>query len=93
MIIDKIKRKRRIKEWLAKDYKESLEYHYAQKLKKYKFNPKEVTIWYIDVENNYIQFVSNSTYYELKDDKINKISDKDVWIKKKRYKGTKKDSR
>lgn len=93
MIIDKIKRKRRIKEWLARDYKESLEYHYARKLKKYKFDPKKVTIWYIDVENNYMQFVSNSTYYELKNDKVKKITDKDVWIKKKRYKGAKKDSK
>lgn len=93
MIIDKIKRKKRIKEWLAKDFEESLEYYYAQKLKKYKFNPKEVTIWYIDVENNYIQFVSNRQYYELRDDKINKIDQKDVWIKKIRYKDTKKDSR
>ncbi|MCX4365761.1 MAG: hypothetical protein OSJ70_08340 [Bacilli bacterium] len=93
MIINKLKRKKRIKEWLARDFEESLEYYYAQKLKKYKFNPLEVTIWYIDVENNYMQFVSHSKYYELRDDKINEIEQKDVWIKKIRYKGKKKDSR
>ncbi len=43
MIINKLKRKKRIKEWLARDFEESLEYYYAQKLKKYKFNPLEVT--------------------------------------------------
>ena len=91
MIIDKKKKKKRIDEWLMKDYKESLEYYYARKLKKYKFNPKEVTVWYIDVENNYMQFVHNCIYYELKNDKIRKITDKDVWIKRKRYKGFKKD--
>ncbi len=90
MIINKIKRKKRIKEWLARDFEESLEYYYAQKLKKYKFNPLEVTIWYIDVENNYIQFVSHRQYYELRDNKINKLDQKDVWIKKIRYNGQKK---
>ncbi len=40
-----------------------------------------------------MQFVSHSKYYELRDDKINEIEQKDVWIKKIRYKGKKKDSR
>lgn len=85
MIIDKIKRKKRIKEWRRRDYRTSLDYYYAQKLEKYKFDPMKVTIWYVDKNNDYMQFGTKGYYYELRDGKIKKISNQDVWIKRNRY--------
>lgn len=85
MIIDRIKRKKRIEEWRHRDFRISLDYYYAQKLEKYNFDPMKVTVWYVDKKNNYMQFATKGYYYELRDGKIKKVSDQDIWIKRKRY--------
>ncbi len=93
MIINRIRRKKRIEEWRRRDYRISLDYYYAQKLKKYKFDPMKVTVWYVDKEHDYIQFGSHGSYYELRDGKIKEITNQDVWIERNRYDKKSKDTK
>lgn len=92
-LTNEILKQRRIEVWRRKDYRTSIEYYYAKILKKYNFDPMDLTIWYIDKENKYLQFGTNKKFYELRDGKINEIPDKDVWINKKRYDKKKKTSK
>lgn len=83
--IHDIFRNKRIENWKKKDFRTSIEYYYAQELKKHNFDPMHLTIWYIDKENDYIQFAANQTFYELRDGSIKEITKDDVWIERNRY--------
>lgn len=93
LLINKFLKDRRVENWKRRDYRTSIEYYYADILRKYNFDPMYLTIWYIDKENDYLQFGSNQIFYELRDGKINEINDDDVWIDKIRYDKKKKSSK
>lgn len=83
--INEILQQKRTEAWRRKDYRTSIDYYYAKKLAKYNFDPMNLTIWYIDKENKYMQFGANEYYYELRDGKINKVSSDYIWIDRIRY--------
>lgn len=75
-------KKRDIKWWNTLDYKSSIDYMLASLLLEYGFDPLEAIVWYYNKKKKTMIFQSNYQYYEIKNKKVKRIEEKEVWSKK-----------